>query len=187
MRYAMLSSAVVMLAGARVAVGQGPFQAMPGDRIRVTFPDANRPRLVGQLLERRGDTLVLRADDVGQPRVLSATEIRQLEVRIGQHRNVWKGLAIGAGAGVALGALYAALASDMESSGWTVKTSTGAVFAASTVSGALWGAVIGALIKSDRWAAASGAPAAPLETGRLRKPSGSLARRGVHLGVARAF
>jgi len=79
----------------------------------------------------------------------------QLEVSTGRHRNAGKGLLIGAASGTALFALIPPCAGSEAEQPCPTKAQMVGIGA---VGGAAWGALIGALIKSDRWTSAPLAP-----------------------------
>ena len=124
----------------------------PGSRVRVTAPTLVAP-LVANFLEQRGDSLVFIEDGRGRGLwSLAISQIQRLEITAGESgRNktpIAKGAAIGAGVGLALGVLFAAVAEPSDSTKEYSMILTGATGAAV---GAGVGAYVGSRVKSEKW------------------------------------
>jgi hypothetical protein len=129
---ALTSLAVVGLADERQDASPGAIQVGSRVRLRSTAV-AGRP--VG-LVVAIDDRLLTLAEDKRVPTQVPVASITSLQVGLGKKRNTLKGLLIGA----ALGALLYAVDDQREESGGLL-----------LVGGPLFGAGIGALVKTDRW------------------------------------
>ncbi len=116
-----------------------------GSRIRLSAPAVTKRRIEGTIIEMDVRSLLIGTEDrstLSVPR----QAITKLDVSLGKHRQVRKGILIGGGIGAI--ALALTLSSYItESSGWVT------VLTGGFAGGAMWGAGIGALIKKDRWSA----------------------------------
>jgi hypothetical protein len=121
-----------------------------GSRVRILTPRYPEP-IRGLILAMDGTTLNLTTDD-HLPVTVPADSISGLEVSAGRKRQTQKGLAIGVLVGAAL---FALLPLDEEYCEYSGICSRGHAIAIGALSGGLWGAGIGALIKTDRWVPAS--------------------------------
>ena len=117
-----------------------------GSRIRLRAPTLVNGQIEGIVIETDETALLVGINDRVPLRV-SRQAITRLDVSTGRHRQALKGAIIGAGIGVA--SYTVLLAADVESS--SKDFAAGAAMGA--LGGGLWGAGIGALIKSDRWSA----------------------------------
>jgi len=118
-----------------------------GTRVRILAPSLTGKRIEGMVLETTESALLIGVND-RVPLKVSRQAITQLEVSLGQHRQVLKGAIIGAGIGVALFALTGASYQGDEpntSGDWAHFIGVG------LAGGAIWGVGIGALVKGDRW------------------------------------
>ncbi len=132
-------------------------------------------------MEMDDKSLLVSADDRIPVRV-SRQAITRLEVSTGRHRLALKGMIIGAGIGAALiGPVYHsdAKSSNCDNALVPCTTSLAGAEAVGIFVGAIYGAGIGALIKSDRWSAV------PLE--HVRVSLGPTRGRGVVLSASVVF
>ncbi|NUQ13102.1 MAG: hypothetical protein HUU26_12380 [Gemmatimonadaceae bacterium] len=126
----------------------------PGTRVRVKTPTLVAP-LVANFLEQRGDTLVFIEDGTGRGVWRFALDqVERLEVTAGEaggnRGKMLRGGAIGAGAGLVAGYVFAAWASPSDTTREYDRVLTSAVGGAV---GAGIGVLVGSRIKSERWAA----------------------------------
>ena len=108
--------------------------------------------------------VTLAGDGGGVPLKLPLGSITAAETSIGRKRHTLRGVAIGAAVGLALGATYAVDPQDCgpDSSHFCSRSEA---LAAGSLGGAGLGALVGALVKTDRWAPitlkAAGPPGGP--------------------------
>lgn len=151
---AIRSVVLTALAGAVLLPGQaraqdpGPF--VVGSRVRVQAPADLQGPVEGMVMELDESTVLLSADG-RVPIRISRDAITQLEVATGRKRQPIKGALIGAGIGAGINALVShdLYCSELEP-GQTCPSKARMV-ATGAAGGALWGAFIGLLVKSDRW------------------------------------
>jgi hypothetical protein len=133
-----------------------------GNWVRIqTAPPAEPIR--GLIVAMDGTTLNLTTDD-HLPVTVPVAAISGLEVSAGRKRQAQKGFAIGILAGAAL---FALVPLDEEYCLETNICSRGHAIALGAIGGGLWGAGIGALIKTDRWVPASIAGRMPAQGTRV--------------------
>jgi hypothetical protein len=128
----------------------------PGSRVRVTLKTTPPRIMTGTLDQVAGDTLHLRVKDeaqsgrtgkpVYQVMPLPVAAVGTIEVSRGRHSNVGTGVLIGGLAGVVAG-----LAGGGGGQGWDFGSDRGTAAALYGVTGAGWGALIGALTTRERW------------------------------------
>jgi hypothetical protein len=125
-------------------------ELQPGVRVRITAPGIVAGRYVGTVLSRSGDTVMV-GSPTAQPLAIPSSRIVSLEIRRGKSRGdgALRGIKWGIPIGLALGAVTVGFADCTDCSndagqalGW---------IALNGVSGAIWGAGIGALIGRERW------------------------------------
>jgi hypothetical protein len=149
MRLATLG--IALLACASVLQAQSS-ELQPGARVRLEAPGITAARLTGTILSRAGDTLLVGGPNVAPIRV-PLTSISSLEVSRGSSRmeGAKRGIAWGLPIGLVFGTIVA-ISADCNSCLNPPTDTERADFAlASTVSGVVWGAGIGALIGRERW------------------------------------
>ena len=123
-----------------------------GERVRATIEEQSG-KLTGTLEEWGSDTLYVVPDGASQDvraRAISLSSLSRLEISRGQKSNAGKGALIGGGIGLLLGggmSIIAGSTVDTEVTSTDYLIFTGLV----TVGGAGIGALIGSLIKSERW------------------------------------
>jgi len=157
LRGALLLSGVLAFALPAFASSQ---TLSPGTRVRVTAPALMLDRQRGQLVSLDRGSLVLEGSgsDLGSrsaaPRrwVIPRDAVAQLERSLGIRANTRKGLLIGAGVGLAAGLVVT------RSGGGSACRGSGdygefcaTIIGASTAGGALLGALVGAVARSERW------------------------------------
>ncbi|HEX9564526.1 MAG TPA: hypothetical protein VF981_11165 [Gemmatimonadaceae bacterium] len=155
----MLSKAIPAVAtlGLCLALGADPVAAQqvpvtPGSRVRVSASSLVAP-LVANFLEQRGDTLVFIEDGTGRHVwTFALDQVVKLETTAGETAVsrpwVLKGAAIGGGAGLVSGLVFAASVSPSNEDRRYNKPATALVGAAI---GAGIGALIGSRHKLERW------------------------------------
>ena len=126
-------------------------ELQPGARLRVAAPGVVAGRYEGTLLSRTADTLRLGSAN-GAPVAIPIARLTSLEVSRGKSRTAGalRGIMWGAPIGLAAGVLSASAVTG-DCIGCTDDYSKGGWIALSTLSGALWGAGIGALVGRERW------------------------------------
>jgi len=140
---------MLLMAGAARSQ-EGPTMFSPitvGSRIRLLAPTAVTGRIEGMVVQLNGSSLLVAGND-RTPVSVSRQAITQLEVSTGRHRQTLKGMCIGAG----LGALFGVANPCIAMVGCDERN-RGEAALIYGLSGAAWGAGIGALIKRDRWSA----------------------------------
>jgi hypothetical protein len=153
-----------------------------GSRIRFQAPAVVQGRVQGTVMSMDDRSLLISTENQTPLRV-SRGDIAQLEVAVGRRRNTRKGLIIGALAGAVFVGLVAAVPKDSFCPPGDLDTQTcldtrSTFLALGLPVAALYGAGIGALIKSDRW---SPVPIDKLQVGvglraRPRSGTGALLR-----------
>ncbi len=124
-------------------------------RVRVYAPSIRKGWLVGKLIKKTQDTLVVRGELTLYGRrfyQVPHSSISNLEVSIRQHRNTFKGLAIGIGISGLL--IIAILASPSDASGDSYLNGRGLAFYLAlyaTVPITTLTTILGAMTKSDKW------------------------------------
>jgi hypothetical protein len=141
-----------------------------GSRVRVTRSalrgDARPERFVGALVRLEETDIVVQLD--GEAIRIPLDSIETLELRAAHKRRTLLGAAVGAGAGLALGALLVASLCEADSECGNAVTGVAIV----TGTGALLGAAVGAAFHSDEWRAV------PLD-----RPALTLDLRALQVGV----
>ncbi len=147
-----------------------------GDRVRVRASGAADRAIVGRLLRADQGALAVTRDD-GSVVDVPRSAIQALETLRGRRSQANKGAAIGAGAGagVVLAQTAAEGGCDPDRGGCAVNVAAGLVYAAL---GALVGAGIGSMVRTDRWV--------KVDPGRV-KVSVAPTRRGVAFSVSLGF
>jgi hypothetical protein len=134
-------------AGISVVHDPTPRQVLaPGNRVRVHLSQPRRT-VIGTVARVSQDTLVILPQDARTELVLPAANVRKLELSLGRRSHTGKGALLGfiaGGVGVSI-ALAALCAGECIGGGVIIVPAGGAV------GGAILGAGIGALIRSDRW------------------------------------
>ncbi len=121
----------------------------PGQRIRVTAPEYQSERLVGELLRLDRDSLVLESD--GERRALSRPVVTLVETFGGRHGHTGYGALIGGLlVGVAGGLEWRRNPSQCQGSG-NYEQVCAIVLGAAVLAGVALGALIGTAIRHDDW------------------------------------
>ena len=148
--FVIAATAVLMSSPAAAQVGE----LQPGARVRISAPGLVADDYVGVLLQRVGDTLVVAGTNLAQVR-LPIAQIAGLEISRGKSRadGAIEGVKWGAPIMGVLGLVLFNAGSEVSCTGTCTvneydRFSIGALFA---VSGAIYGAGIGALIGKERW------------------------------------
>ena len=132
-----------------------PDEIQPGARVRIIAPGIVAGRYVGTVLSRSGDTLTVGSPN-GLPFALPSSRITSLEISRGKSRSdgAKRGMKWGAPIGLVMGLLTVGFADDCYGCSNRTDNAWGSGIAwvgLNAVSGALWGAGIGALIGRERW------------------------------------
>jgi hypothetical protein len=145
----VLSVVIVLLAPVLVAspcTAQGTVAPFPGTRLRATAPSVTPKPVVGTLLETTEHEVLL-AVSPSERTAIPRAAIVHLELSQGRHGHAVNGLLIGAVVGaVALSAINAADPETGQTGEYVWVALVGAGL------GALPGAGVGALVKTERWA-----------------------------------
>ena len=121
-----------------------------GTRVRVTVrEDGSERRLVGPLRTFDSEALALTTEDGGERLSLPRANITRIEVSRGSRSHAGKGFLVGAVLGLAAIAVVEAAHGD----NYEAPDNYGLIVAGSVAGGALVGAGIGALMRSERWEA----------------------------------
>jgi len=150
-----LAQSIVALAGIAVPVRAQQSEVQPGARVRIEAPGIVAGRYVGTVLTRSADTLEL-GTPKSAPIKVPVARITSLELSRGSSRSLGavRGLVWGTPIGLVLGVLAAAGTSGDPYCYDNCGTSGGykaGLILGGTVSGALWGAGIGALVGREHW------------------------------------
>ncbi|MEJ2320196.1 MAG: hypothetical protein P8Y10_08530 [Gemmatimonadales bacterium] len=132
----------------------------PGDRVRLQAPRISSGRLVGEVTELEGDTLVLLSEGGGSTIAIPTSDLERIAVSQGKKSNAILGLLVGAGVGVASAVGLSIWVCNADDDGCTSGQVVGGALAVTFI-GAGLGAGIGALIKTERWREASIPPPPP--------------------------
>ena len=148
-RLSIIPLAVLAFAPLTRVTAQEPPPVKVGDRVRVTAPGLGVPSRDGTLRLLDADSLVMRPNGGRSRLVIPLASVTRFEVHRGRKSRAPIGALVGA---LALGAYGFAIGDD---SGLDCAEGPcigrGPVAATGAVAGLLLGAVIGALIKTDRW------------------------------------
>jgi hypothetical protein len=127
------------------------YPVVVGSRIRIEVPTVLAGRFEGTVTEIDEHSLLIELENRPVIRV-PRQAITQLDVSLGRRRQFRKGAMIGAGIGALV--IFGLSANEIEESGITKPQ----LVAIGLAPGAFWGATIGALVKTERWAAVPMAP-----------------------------
>jgi hypothetical protein len=118
-----------------------------GTKVRLVAPEVVGQRIQGTVVETNLESLVVGTE--GQRHLtVPWRAITRLEVSTRRHSHTRKGLVIGAGAGVALSVVLPKCVNE----GCTSDVSFDPTFALLYgLGGSMWGALIGAMVKTDEW------------------------------------
>lgn len=151
-------TAGIMAAGLAACAGSAGAQVTltPGAKVRVTAPSAGVQRFEGTVIA-AGDTLDV-ARGTARIRVPSSA-VTHIELSRGKSRSAGalRGAMWGAGIGLALGAATASSIEEEDCDGdlggleETCDVDPGEWIVASTLGGAFWGTIIGAIVGRERW------------------------------------
>ena len=125
-------------------------EIQPGARVRITAPGIVAGRYASTVLTRTADTIRVGGPDKS-PLDIPISRITSLEVSRGDSRALGAGRGVlwGGGIGLAMGIILAA--ADESSSPDYNGLGAGATVAYTTLSGVIYGAVIGAIVGRERW------------------------------------
>lgn len=171
-RFLISTAAVVLGAVAASAEAADEHAVTTGDRVRVMAPSASPKRIEGTLVSVDRDSLTVFDD--GRRVVVTRSQIAKLEVARGKKSRAGTGALVGAGWGVGLGVLL----SNPPSSGQRLEVNGSAV-TAGVVAGATLGALVGVVLRTDRWTTA------PAD--KLTLSIGPVPGRGVALAMRFSF
>lgn len=142
---------IVLVAALLLLPAPTPAQELaPGQRIRVTAPQLQLGRQVGELLWLDRDSLLLGAK--GLRWAVPPELVTQIDASRGQRRHVVVGLALGAAVGLGVGAILLSPNSNRCTGSGNYGEFCLQMRAGILVGGAGLGALVGALIHTERWA-----------------------------------
>ena len=193
---------LLVQAAAAPAVAQTPASSLAGARVRVTVaggpagaptgdPAANAPAvraaagaptrvLVGRIA-RIDERVLILSDASGPPTEILLSDVQNLELSVGEHRNAGRGALIGGGVGMLVGAVAGAIEGGQCEGDWFCPGAGGGAALGAIGLGGIGAAVglgIGALVKTERWSEVSSR-----RWGLTVQPGRGAARGGVELGV----
>lgn len=153
-RVLSLTTLVALLAGAaplRAQQSAPEIEIRAGSRVRLDAPGIVGDHMVATVISRTSDTLTV-ASPNASPIAVPTSRITRLEVSRGDSRTAGAlhGMKWGIPIGVGFGVLGLALIDDCETCG--SPPNRGAIIPAFAASGALYGAIIGALVQHEQWA-----------------------------------
>ena len=131
---------------------------MVGSRVRLH--SSAMPGQIRGLVAALDQNTVTVATDGGVPVKVPLASLISLDASLGRHRKTLKGLAIGTGLGLALGAIWTVDPDDCGDYSENYCT-RGDALATNAAGGAAMGAIIGFFIKRDRWSSVTLAPVLP--------------------------
>jgi len=138
----------ILLSAPLFSLGAQPIGVHEGQRVRIT--SMSNKDVVGVLSHAGTDSVVVFTEPTGAPLAIATGELRRVDVSRGRSAGegakrgaIW-GAAVGAGLGLLFSVAY--LDSDPNANNRPL-----AAVAPVTVSGLMWGAVIGAFVKAERW------------------------------------
>ena len=144
MRHAALLLATLSAIAPRVAA-QDTLAISGGERVRLTLPSSRRP-VVGVLLGQDRDSLRVQADSNSTPVAFARAGVTSVEASLGRHGHAGTGALAGLVLGAVVGgAAGASCADDFLCPG----AGGGALLLGGT--GLVFGALVGVLIRSERW------------------------------------
>lgn len=125
--------------------GEPPVQT--GTKVRLLAPEVVDQRIQGTVVESNPESMVV-GTEARQRLTVPWRAITRLEVTTGRRSHALKGFAIGAGAGVALSVVLPKCVNE----GCTSEIGFDSTFALLYgLGGGAWGALIGAMVKTDEW------------------------------------
>lgn len=134
----------------------------PGEKVRLAISGVDGPRVTGIVSRFGPDSIVLRVSEESAPRVIPRSAVQRLEVSTGRRGHARTGALVG----LALGAATLALCDDSDSFYQYCPQGAGEV-ALWVGASAGWGALIGLLVRSDRWQEIAIADAVEVRPGAL--------------------
>jgi hypothetical protein len=152
MRPATLLAAILAAAASSRIAAQATERLEPGQRVRVTAPTISSTHIVGVFAHMAADTLVVETD--GRAWHFPHASLTRVDVHRGRQSNAAKGALYGSLIGAGIGAV-ALGSSSLCAETLEVPGGRCALIGAGGggVGGLLLGAIVGALIKTDRWQA----------------------------------
>jgi hypothetical protein len=151
-RFPIAATAAMALGALATSAAAADERALTvGERVRVTAPSVSPRRIEGTLAAVDRETVTVVSRDDGTRVGVSRSQIAKLEVVRGEKSHWGTGALIGAGAGVLLGVV----ASNPPSSADGFQVDGGAVAVCGAV-GAAGGALVGAVLRTDRWTTVPG-------------------------------
>ena len=130
---------------------------VPGARVRIKARSVSKHRLVGTVVTVGPDTLQFRSKKHAAPLAIPIASLEKLDVSTGSKGNFANGAIMGLVSGGAVGAIIGLAAGDDESGFLQFSAQDKAAMAGGLLGGVglLFGAAIGASIKSDKWESVS--------------------------------
>lgn len=181
-RISFLAAVLVLGSVATAAAQDAPASLARYQGAQARFVWATEPGAIKKGTFVRGDGTSITFAVPGEGEVtLPTTSVSRLDILAGKKRRTWHGLVAGAAVGVALG-FAAKVNADRCSDSYTTACSRGEALATYGAGGALVGALVGSLIKSDRW---TPVVLPPVRTSAA--PAGRGSRVALRLGVTFRF
>jgi hypothetical protein len=129
-----------------------------GDRVRVTAPTLGPSPILGTVLDRRVDALILRRGS-GDTITVPIASLARVEVSYGHHRHPFTGAIVGVASGAVIGGVLGALSKDTGPLAFGRAGQIAVGVGVGSAAGTVVGAGIGAFVRTDRWHDAAVAPA----------------------------
>jgi hypothetical protein len=149
------------------ALAQANAPVQPGQRVRVRSTVTSTPELTGVVEAVRPDTLLVRDDDRSVATAVPLPTVDRLQVSLGRHSHWVRGAGIGFVVGAVTGAVLGAAGHNEEDVffGPGATAFMGAILLSPI--GAATGALVGLMVKTERWETVSLDRVAPTVSGGL--------------------
>ncbi len=165
-----------------------PFQLPAGAKVRLTSTILPGGVVVGRIGSSTDDALglVLPGPDdspFGTPVLVPRASVTRIQVSLGYKRHTLQGAILGAVAGAALGAAWEVDPATCDSYSSDTFCSRGEAVAAGSLGFAVIGALVGHIVKTERWQNVSVEALAPRSSDASSRPRGRLAAAGLAVTV----